>query len=194
MSNITVVHIEKPGDHEIQLDSSSEEHECPATSYFRGKQSGLFQLQEHIKLFWISSPRWSFQSLWKSGGPASRPSPCGPADGPWSANERERDEGRRGGGRRNFKKRGCNRAGHSMVADVQIAKPIMHKIQRYSSQSSLSSTQTQQPIHSSVSVGVGNVSTNLAADRKPTTQLVRIRTHSYDTLTGSILGKKLVRY
>lgn len=53
-------------------------------------------------------------------------------------------------------------------AQIQCQQPVQHLRSH-----TLSSQSTP-----SVSVGVGNVSTHLAMNRKPTTQLVRISTHS----------------
>lgn len=75
----------------------------------------------------------------------------------------------------------CSRTGHSMAADVQTARPIMHKLSASSKSSIACHTLGSQSTHQSVWVS-GNVSTHLAMNRKPTTQLVRISTQLFKTI------------
>lgn len=59
-------------------------------------RSGKISKVQLPSLHLTHSPRWSSQSLWKSDGPASPPSPCGPVDGPSSARwRREKEEDRK---------------------------------------------------------------------------------------------------
>lgn len=100
-----------------------------------------------ISVLWRASPHWSILSLWRSAGPASQPSPCGPVDGPSSAEDRQRkSDGRK---KRSEKHTEIvlqqNQTPYGFRCAPKPIRPIKH-LWSY----------TPRPVHSSVSVGVGN--------------------------------------
>lgn len=104
--------------------------------------------------------------------------PCRWAFVSWIQREKEsQGDGERG--EKNTETDGAAKTSHSMAADMQTGQPIMHKTSEEANSGCPSHTLTEQLIHLWVSVGVRNVSTHGAMNRRPRISIGNLRSSAH---------------